>query len=116
MNNKIHDFNGFQIKLVGVVVIFSVGGGTRDTPVAERVKVGMSPVCECENVFYTYSIVGRVKVGMSPVCECENVFYTYSIVGRVKVGMSPVSECENVFYTYRQYSWEGEGGDVITCS
>ena len=51
------------------------------TPVAERVKVGMSsPVVECENVFYTYSIVGRVKVGMSsPVVECENVFYTYSI-------------------------------------
>ena len=71
-------------------------------PVAERVKVGMSPVSECENVFYTYSIVGRVKVGMSsPVSECENVFYTYSIVGRVKVGMSsPVVECENVFYTY----------------
>ena len=48
------------------------------TPVAERVKVGMSsPVSECENVFYTYSIVGRVKVGMSsPVAECENVFYT----------------------------------------
>ena len=57
--------------------------------------MGMSPVCECENVFYTYSIVGRVKVGMSPVCECENVFYTYSIVGRVKVGMSsPVAECD----------------------
>ena len=50
------------------------------TPVAERVKVGMSPVSECENVSYTYSIVGRVKVGMSsPVVECENVFYTYSI-------------------------------------
>ena len=73
------------------------------TPVAERVKVGMSPVSECDNVFYTYSIrvVGRVKVGMSPVSECENVSYTYSIVGRVKVGMSsPVVECENVFYTY----------------
>ena len=43
------------------------------TPVAERVKVGMSPVFECENVFYTYSVVGRVKVGMSsPVFECEN--------------------------------------------
>ena len=45
------------------------------TPVADRVKVGMSPVSECENVFYTYSIVGRVKVGMSsPValaeCDC----------------------------------------------
>ena len=30
MNKKIHDFNGFQIKLVGVVVIFSVGGGTHN--------------------------------------------------------------------------------------
>ena len=48
------------------------------TPVAERVKVGMSPVSECDNVFYTYSIVGRVKVGMSPVFECEIAFHTCS--------------------------------------
>ena len=42
------------------------------TPVAERVNVGMSLVSECENVFYTYSIVGRVKVVMSsPVAECD---------------------------------------------
>ena len=34
--------------------------------------MGVSPVAECENVFYTYSIVGRVKVGMlSPVAECD---------------------------------------------
>ena len=56
MNNKIHDFNGFHIKLVGVVVIFSVGGGTHllNLMSAWLVEI-LSLVAECEIAFHTCS-------------------------------------------------------------
>ena len=60
MNNKIHDFNGFQIKLVGVVVIFSVGGGTHllNLMSAWLVEI-LSLVAECEIAFHTCSWEGE---------------------------------------------------------
>ena len=56
MNNKIHDFNGFQIKLVGVVVIFSVGGGIHllNLMSAWLVQI-LALVAECEIAFHTCS-------------------------------------------------------------